>query len=152
MVYFYDDVAAAQSLLVSRDLWLRYIQPYHARLIDAVKSLGLQTMYHTDGAVDPLMEDFIAMGLDVLSPIQPEVPGFDPASLKERYGSRLAFHGGVSVTRLLPCGAPAEVGAGVKALVGTLGQGGGYVLASSHHIQADTPVANVLAMYDPGLR
>jgi len=152
MVYFYDDVGAAQSLLVSRELWAAHIRPYHARLLDLATSMGLETMYHTDGAVDPLIGDFIDMGVDVLSPIQPEVAGFEPLTLKERYGARLSFHGGVSVTEVLPRGTPADVRQTVGKLVRTLGRGGGYIMASSHHMQADTPVENVLAMYDPALR
>ncbi len=152
MVYFYDDVAATQSLLVSRQMWAEHIRPYHTRLLDAAKVLGLETMYHTDGAVEPLIEDFIDMGVDLLSPIQPEVAGLDPDSLKKKYGARLSFHGGVSVAELLPRGTPADVRRGVGRIARTLGQGGGYVMASSHHIQADTPVANVLAMYDPEVR
>ena len=152
MVYFYDDVGATQSLLVSRELWSAHIRPYHARLLDLARSMGLETMYHTDGAVDPLIGDFIDMGVDVLSPIQPEVAGFDARTLKERWGSRLSFHGGVSVTEVLPRGSPAEVRRTVRNLVQTLGSGGGYIMASSHHMQADTPVENVLAMYDPALR
>jgi len=30
----------------------------------------------------------------------------------------------------------------------TLGQGGGYILAPSHNIQADIPPENVVAMYE----
>ena len=152
MIYFYDDVGATRSLLVSREMWEAHIRPYHARLLDLARSAGLETMYHTDGAVDRLIGDFIDMGVDVLSPIQPEVAGFDPRTLKERYGSRLSFHGGVSVTEVLPRGDPAVVRQTVHDLVQTLGRGGGYIMASSHHIQADTPIANVLAMYDPSLR
>jgi uroporphyrinogen decarboxylase len=33
-----------------------------------------------------------------------------------------------------------------------LGRGGGYIMCSSHHIQPDTPVENVLAMYELPLR
>jgi uroporphyrinogen decarboxylase len=28
-----------------------------------------------------------------------------------------------------------------------MGRNGGYILAGSHHIQADTPIENVLAVY-----
>jgi len=28
-----------------------------------------------------------------------------------------------------------------------VGRGGGYILAPSHHIQPDTPIENVLAVY-----
>ncbi|MBE9506432.1 MAG: uroporphyrinogen-III decarboxylase, partial [Chloroflexi bacterium] len=30
----------------------------------------------------------------------------------------------------------------------TLGQGGGYIFAPSHNIQADVPPENILAMYE----
>ncbi len=43
-------------------------------------------------------------------------------------------------------------GTPMKDRVATLGKGGGYVLASSHDISADTPTENVLAMYEPDLR
>ena len=39
-----------------------------------------------------------------------------------------------------------------RLLVQTLGQGGGYILAPSHHLQADTPLENVLAIYETNLR
>jgi uroporphyrinogen-III decarboxylase len=40
----------------------------------------------------------------------------------------------------------------VRARIATLGAGGGYILASSHDISADTPAGNIKAMYDPSLR
>jgi uroporphyrinogen decarboxylase len=52
----------------------------------------------------------------------------------------------------LPQGTPDEVRAEVRDRVQNLGRGGGYVMASSHHIQPDTPVENILAMYEPELR
>jgi len=51
----------------------------------------------------------------------------------------LTFHGGVNITQTLPRGTPDEVRAEVRHLVDTLGHNGGYIMASSHHIQADTP-------------
>jgi uroporphyrinogen decarboxylase len=33
-----------------------------------------------------------------------------------------------------------------------LGHEGGYVLAPGHNIQADTPVENIIAMYEAGRR
>jgi len=40
----------------------------------------------------------------------------------------------------------------VRSRVELLGEDGGHVLCSSHHIQPDTPVENVLALYDVDLR
>jgi len=45
-------------------------------------------------------------------------------------------------------GAPADVRRHLDELVETLGQGGGYILAPSHYIQADAPWENVLTIFE----
>jgi uroporphyrinogen decarboxylase len=44
------------------------------------------------------------------------------------------------------------VRAEVRQRTATLGRAGGYIIAPSHNIQPDTPVENILAMYEPELR
>jgi len=152
MVYFYDDVATQESLLVSKRMWSRYIRPRHERLIEVARSYGKPVMYHCDGAVYPLIPDLIDMGVEVLNPIQVSASGMDPAQLKREFGDRLSFHGGIDIIETLPHGTPDDVRAEVRARVRVLGERGGYILASSHHIQPDTPLENVLAMYELELR
>jgi Uroporphyrinogen-III decarboxylase len=72
--------------------------------------------------------------------------------LKDEFGDRLSFHGGVDILKILPRGTVDEVRDEVVRLVDTLGRGGGFVLCSSHHLQPDTPLENILAMYDVALR
>jgi uroporphyrinogen decarboxylase len=92
------------------------------------------------------------MGVDVLNPIQPDAKGMEPETLKAQYGDLLTFHGGIDIIKTLPRGTTEQVQQEVQARVEILGQGGGYIMGSSHHIQPDTPLENVLAMYDPALR
>ena len=86
MVYFYDDVGSNQSLLISKKMWRTFIRPCHEKLIEVAKQRGKQVMYHTDGAVRPLIPDLIEMGVDVLNPIQPGTAGMEPAALKRDFG------------------------------------------------------------------
>jgi uroporphyrinogen decarboxylase len=72
----------------------------------------------------------------------------EPEKLARAFGGRLAFHGGIDIQELLPRGTPSQVKAEAARLAELLGRSGGYILASAHHVQADTPVKNVLAMYD----
>ena len=109
-------------------------------------------MAHSCGAIRPLIPDLIALGVDVLDPIQVAAHGMEPAALKRDFGDRLAFHGGVCTQQTLPFGTPQEVREAVLDRVATLGAGGGYILASSHDISADTPPDNIVAMYEPELR
>jgi uroporphyrinogen decarboxylase len=152
MVYFYDDVATQNSLMISPDMWREFVRPHHARLVDLAHARGLPVMYHCDGAIYPLIPALIDLGIDVLNPIQPDAKNMDGRKLKTEFGDRLAFHGGIDIMRTLPHGTPGEVAAEVRDRVQALGRGGGYILCSSHHIQPDTPVENVLAMYAPDLR
>jgi len=152
MVYFYDDLASQESMLISKEMWKKNIKPHHARLIEVAKSFGLKVMYHCDGAIYPLIPDLIDLGVDVLNPIQSDAKGMDPAGLKEQFGDKLCFHGGIDIIETLPRGSASDVRREVKTRIKELGSQGGYVLAGTHHIQADTPLENIKALYDPGLR
>lgn len=152
MVYFYDDVATARSLMISPQMWREYVRPCHVRIIEVAKAHGKPVMYHCDGAIAALIPELIDMGVDLLNPIQPDSPGMECDRLKRDFGDRLAFHGGIDIIKTLPRGTVEDVRAEVRERVQVLGENGGYVMCSSHHIQADTPIENILAMYDPTLR
>ena len=68
-------------------------------------------------AVRPLIPDLISCGLDVLQSLQPEADGMEPAALKRDFGDRLAFHGGLSIQRTLPCGSPDDVRAEMEGCI-----------------------------------
>ena len=152
MVYFYDDVGAQENLMISKNMWRKYIRPRHARIIEVAKTFGKPVMYHCDGAIYSLLDELIDLGVDVLNPIQPTAKEMTPARLKLDFGERLVFHGGIDIVGTLPLGTPSEVKAEVVERVNVMGKNGGYILASSHHIQSDTPLENVLAMYQTELR
>ncbi len=152
MIYTYDDVATKDSLMISPNMWRKYIKPRHQKIIDLAHSYDKPVMYHCDGSVYRLIPELIDMGVDVLNPIQPDAKDMEAARLKEAFGDRLSFHGGLDIIEVLPRGTREEVVAETRRQAMVLGKGGGYILCSSHHIQPDTPVENVLAMYDPALR
>jgi uroporphyrinogen decarboxylase len=152
MVYFYDDVATQNSLMISPETWRELVRPHHARLTELAHSRGVPVMYHCDGAIYPLIPELIDLGVDLLNPIQPDAKGMEAQRLKDEFGDQLSFHGGVDILRILPQGTVDEVRDEVVRLVDTLGRGGGFILCSSHHLQPDTPLENILAMYDVSLR
>jgi uroporphyrinogen decarboxylase len=152
MVYFYDDVATQNSLMISKAMWEQYVKPHHKRIIDVAKAHNQRVMYHCDGALYPLIPDLIDLGIDVLNPIQADAKGMHPTRLKNEFGGQLSFHGGIDIIKTLPQGTPEDVQNEVKTRISQLGTNGGYIMASSHHIQADTPLENVEAMYDLSIR
>ena len=150
MVYTYDDVGIQNGLLMSPRMWRKYILPRHQRLNAAIRSARypVKIMYHSCGAIFPLIGPFIdEMGIDVLNPLQPRAVGMDMARIKSEFGDRLSFHGGIDIQHTLPHCTPDEVQAEVRQRCNLLGRGGGYICTTAHHIQADTPLENIVAMY-----
>ncbi|MFB3882373.1 MAG: uroporphyrinogen decarboxylase family protein [Armatimonadota bacterium] len=148
LVFTADDIGSQRGLLISLPLWERMVKPHHARLNAAIHEFGARVIYHSDGAVMAAVEGLISMGIDVLQALQFSADGMDPTTLKNAFGDRLCFEGGVSVQTTLPFGTPEDVRREVEELITVLGRDGGYILGPSHAIQAGTPPENVVAMFD----
>jgi uroporphyrinogen decarboxylase len=150
MVYTYDDVGIQGGLLMSPRMWRKYVLPRHQRLNAAIRSCRypVKIMYHSCGAVYPLIGAFVdEMGIDVLNPLQPRAAGMDMRRIKAEFGDRLSFHGAIDLQKTLPHGTPEEVQSEVRDRCQVLARGGGYICTSAHYIQADTPLANIFALY-----
>jgi uroporphyrinogen decarboxylase len=146
-----DDIGGQNGLLLSLKMWEKFIKPHHMRLNKAIHEFGVKVIYHSDGAVMGAVPGLIDMGIDVLQALQFSARGMDARLLKENYGEKLCFEGGVSVQTTLPFGSPEDVVQETQALIDVLGAGGGYILGPSHAIQAGTPPENILAMFDTAL-
>jgi len=147
MIWFGDDVASQQGMLISLDVWREYFKSRYATLFADVKRANppVKTAYHSCGNCEAVLDEMVDIGLDVLNPVQPRA--IDPFATKKRYGKRLALFGGLDVQQLMPRGSPDEVQRAVRRLKTDCGKGGGYILAPAHHIQADTPMENIRAFY-----
>ena len=89
--------------------------------------------------------------MDILYPIQPNAAGMDHRELKREFGRDVSFWGGIDVQRVLPFGTPDEVRRFVRERIDVLGEGGGYILSSSHNLLKAFPLENILAMYDEAM-
>lgn len=147
LVFVSDDMGTQQSLLISPSAFDEFILPRLAAWCDLIHDHGAKALFHTDGAAEPLIPRLIDAGVDVLNPIQHACPGMDRATLKNRYGDALIFHGGVDNQQVLPFGTPEQVADETRSCIETLGPDG-YVPCSCHFIQADTPVENVTTMIE----
>jgi uroporphyrinogen decarboxylase len=148
ILFLGDDLGTQSGPMIAPGTYWEVIQPFHAELCEMAHRHGAFAMYHTDGAVSEFVDDLIDAGADCLEAVQVECPGMAPHDLKRRFGGELAFHGAVSVQQLLPTATPDAVRQEVELLAQVLGDGGGYVCAPSHAIQAGTPPENVVAMVE----
>ncbi|WP_195421435.1 uroporphyrinogen decarboxylase family protein [Faecalicatena contorta] len=148
IVYCGDDLGTQASLQMSPDTYREVIKPHHKRLFDAIHEYGVKVMYHCDGAIMPIIPDLIDAGIDILEALQFDAEGMDPQLLKDNFGDKLCFHGGISVQSTLPFKSTEEVKQEVIDRIEVLGKNGGYILSPSHVIQAGTPPENVVALYE----
>ena len=119
-------------MIVSPQRWRETIGPELARIIAAGKARGVRVAYHSCGSIRPIIPDLVAMGLDVLNPIQSNCPGMDPAELKREFGKELSFMGGLDTQHLLPEGTPEQVFRATRELIEVMSDGGGgFILAAS---------------------
>lgn len=150
VIQFEDDLGMQDRPLLRPELYREVVKPYHARLFDFVKSrCDAHVLLHTDGAVAPLIPDFIEMGVDILNPVQVSAAGMDPRTLKREFGEDITFWGaGCDSQEVLPFGTPQEVADEVRRRIDELAPGGGFVFAPIHNIQAEVPPENVVAMFE----
>ncbi|OHD25286.1 MAG: hypothetical protein A2064_12580 [Spirochaetes bacterium GWB1_66_5] len=143
-----SDFGSQQSLLMSPELYRRFIKPADKKVFDFIKRRAPQARlwFHSCGAVRPLIEDFLDYGVEILNPVQPLAKGMASAGLKQDFGARLCFHGGIDLQKAM-VGTREDVREEVIARVGALGAGGGYILAPANHLQEDTPAENVAELY-----
>jgi uroporphyrinogen decarboxylase len=142
------DIGTQRGMMLSPDLWRRHIKPYSRQLIRTFKDMGLITYYHSCGSIFPVIGDLIEMGLDILDPIQPKALNMNPVNLKTLFGSKLTFHGGIDEQELLPFGKPRDIRKEVNRLIEILGADGAYIVCPAHAFQPDTPIENILAIYE----
>jgi uroporphyrinogen decarboxylase len=147
--FVHDDLATQTELMCSPQAYRTLIKPRHRRIFEFLKTHSdAKIIYHCDGAILPIINDFIEIGVDALNPVQISAEGMDTKSLKAQFGDRLAFWGAIDTHTVLPKGTTDDVRQEVKTQVESLGKNGGYILAAVHNIQDDIPPQNIVAMVE----
>ena len=118
---------------------------------DLAHEFGCKAMMHSCGDTSDLMPTFIEMGLDVLDAMQPEPAGMDPETIRAMCKGKLAFCGLISTQDTLPFRSEEECRAEARHRLDVIAKGGGYIFAPAHCVQPDTPLENVLAVFEEAL-
>ena len=134
---------------MGESLFRRFMFPHLKRLCRLGHDHGKKVMMHCCGAFVPLVPAMIEAGLDGLQALQPATADMQPAALKARFGQQLVLNGCIDSHHVLIEGSPELVRARSREVIEIMRRGGGYVLSPSHdYLLEETPVQNVLAMFD----
>jgi uroporphyrinogen decarboxylase len=146
MIMIAGDIAMQETMMLSPQMWRKYFKPRLRTWLEEVRGEGdIFFMFHSDGNMEPVIDDLVEVGFDVIDPIQPEC--MDVLEIKRRIGSRVCLHGTISCQRTLPFGTPDDVADEVRQRIFCCGQDGGLILSPSNTVQPDVPVENILALY-----
>lgn len=144
-----NDLGSQTGPLLGPELFEQFLLPHLRRLIDLGHSYKLKVQMHCCGGVAPLIPLLIDAGLDGLHAVQCSCRGMDLSELKQRFGKKLLFNGGIDSHHVLIDGRPRTVLEQTRKVLDIMMPGGGYVAGASHDtILEETPVENVLAMFD----
>ena len=143
------DFGTQRGPFISQATYRELFQPYHRQINRLIHEQSKwKTFIHSCGAIIDLLPDFIDAGFDILNPVQCSACGMDPATLKREFGRHVTFWGGgVDTQGALSSGTPDEVYRQVRERIEIFGEGGGFVFDSVHNVQANTPLANLQAMF-----
>ena len=143
-----DDIGTQRGMLLSPDLWRAQIKPRLASIVEAVRERFPDAppyiRYHSDGDIRDVIPDLIEIGIDILNPLQSECMPVE--EVIRAYGDRLAFWGMIGTQTTLPFGTPDDVRREVSLLADLSREGYKLVIAPTHVVEPDVPMANILAL------
>lgn len=145
---YYGDMGSQTSLLMSPQMWARWIKPRWLEIISRIREASEQpfVFYHSCGYIEPIIPGLIEAGFDILNPIQPE--SMDPIVLKEKYGRAITLWGGIGMQSTMLNGSSSDVEQTTRRLIDAWTPGGGGIVTAAQTMLADVPWVNVQTLVD----
>lgn len=138
-------MGSQRGLLLSPEMIRKFVLPGSKKLIQQAHSYGLKVIYHSCGAISEIIPDLIEIGADVIHPIQALANGMDPMELKQKFGGKISFCGGIDTQQLLVNGTTEDIREKVRELKEIFPTG--LIISPSHEaILPDIPPQNIDAM------
>jgi uroporphyrinogen decarboxylase len=119
------------------------------RQVETAHRYNTKFIKHTDGFVDPLLDDLLDIAkIDGLHSLDPSA-GVDIGEIKKNYGDSLILHGNISVDNLATK-SPEEIIEETKNVIKVASPNGGHILSSSNSWYGGGKLENYLAMVETG--
>jgi len=137
-----DDIAYNSAPFFSPRSYRKLLLPHTRKVAEKITKPWI---YHSDGNLLPIWDDLISQGMNAIHPL--ESGSMDLNYLKENYGERLSFVGGVDL-RVLEAGTPEETIEETKSMISIMGPNYGYLLGASNSVTPDVIPENERAMLE----
>lgn len=130
--FFYNDLGYRNDLLFSPQTYRRTHKEADEMVFSFCHEHNMPVILHSCGCVKKIIPDLIEVGLDCLQPLEVKA-GMDVRELKQKYGDRLSFMGGIDV-RAMADPDPSVIEEEIRSKFEVAKRGGGYIYHSDHSI------------------
>jgi hypothetical protein len=135
-----DDLAFKTQPFFSPEIFRELVVPRYQRVVEKIT---IPWFIHSDGNIEPFLEDFLGLGICGVHPN--EKGAMDIRRIKKEYGRRVCLLGNVDLN-LLGAGTPEEVDEEVRGLIRDVAPGGGYIVTSGNSLAGYLKPENALAL------
>ena len=130
-IFFYEDMGYKGKPFMSPTMYREILQPGHKLLFDYAHSIGCKVIVHSCGFVEPLVPGLIQAGMNCLQAMEVKA-GMDLPGLFDKYGTKIAFFGGIDVRTLISNDPNEIVQELINKMLPVVSKGGSYILHSDH--------------------
>jgi len=144
----WDDVCGTDGMMFNPELFKRYFLPIYKELINNNKRYGLFFGWHVCGSVHEVLPLMIDAGIDVFDVVQTSAKDMKIENIFKLYGKSVCLHGSLDIQKLLVGKNVDEIKEEIRKIKYLWGERGGIILAPSHETLPDTPIENIIAIYE----
>jgi uroporphyrinogen decarboxylase len=143
IAYLGDDLGTQRGLLMSPAKMQEFLVPEYRRLFGFYRERGIGIRFHSCGHIEPILEMFMDLGVNILNPIQANANDLD--HVRQQTAGRMCLEGGVG-SSIVMSGTPAEIRHEVAVRLRQLGKQGGYFCAPDQTLP--WPEASIAAFHE----
>ncbi|HJN17458.1 MAG TPA: uroporphyrinogen decarboxylase family protein [Armatimonadota bacterium] len=145
MVAIIDEFAGTDGLMFSPALWREHFADIYANMFGHIRSHGLLAGCLFDGDISAILDDYLAIGPDVIEIVQPNTVGIE--TWAEKLRGKVACKASVDMMGTLATGTPADCRREARKLVEALATPeGGFAGISLRWHRPEYPKPNVSAV------
>ena len=139
-LFVHEDMAGRSGPLFGPRQIEEFVAPYYQRVWAVARERGARLFKQdSDGDIRPIIPVLLAAGLNFIYPCEPAA-GMDIVKLREQYGTRLAFMGGIDKHVLRR--SQEEITAELEYKIPPMVRTGGCILGIDHRIPNGTSLAH----------
>jgi hypothetical protein len=149
LIHVGTDICGKNGPVVSPDFLRRHYLPHVRRALEPVVEAGFRTVWHSDGAIMPILDDLLDCGISGFQGFQWEygVKLEEIVKKRTKNGEKLTIFAGPSTSHTLPFGSIKDVREEIEYIMDVGRDACALFMLPANDVLSDTPLENLLETY-----